>query len=690
MAPRPRPDASPRTPRAEADAVEQGWQADLAQLDTEPEPTDELESSPLNEVVPGSVADSDTSEFDFAERLRTAPDRPGCYLMKDRQGRVIYVGKASSLRARLRQYASGQDERFFVDLLDHVLGSIELVVTTSEKDALLLENDLIKRLQPRFNVKLKDDKRFLHLRIAGDQDFPRLQVVRRPARDGAQYFGPYASASAARATLQQINRWFQLRTCADSVFRNRTRPCLEYQIHRCPGPCVLPVDPADYAGHVRDVTLFLQGRRSELVDRLKARMLEAADAEDFERAARFRDQVAAIEQSLERTQVDLLKQRRHVDALGLYREGARICVSVLSFREGALAGSQGHVLKDQEWPDAEVVAGFAQQLYDRGQPVPDELLVPTDLPGADALADWLTDVRQTRAGLDAKGHGKGQVAVTHPQRGWKAGVLQLAADNARQVFEERVRVHNVAEQTLAGLQQRLHLSRLPRRIECYDISNIQGTDPVGSMVVFQDGQPCKAEYRHFAVRSKDTPDDFAMMYEVLSRRFARLRDDRDRTPDLIVIDGGRGQLKMALAAMADAGVGGIELCGLAKARTLEADDHGPSRSSPERVFRPGQKNPIVMPQTSSEVFLLTHIRDEAHRFAITFHRQRRDKRTLRSQLDVIAGVGPARRKALLQAFGSLKGVRAASQEAIAAVPGIGAATAARIVKALGGGGQAGA
>ena len=639
---------------------------------------------PLDAALPGEIADvTPQSDFDFAARLATAPDRPGVYLMRDRKGRIVYVGKAASLKARLRQYASGQDERFFVAHLHAILGAIDVVVTATAKEALLLENELIKQHQPQFNVKLKDDKRFLHLRLDPSQPFPRLQVVRRPAKDRALYFGPYASASAARQTLAQVNRHFQLRTCPDSIFANRTRPCLEYQIRRCLGPCTLPVDGDEYAGHVRDVSLFLAGRRSELVHHLQTRMATAAQIEDFERAARYRDQVKALQASLEQQHVALLDRPTAFDAVGLYREGSRVCVAVLTFRQGVLLGSQGHVLKDQEWPDAEIISGYLQSLYDRGHAVPDEVLVPAELPDADVVADWLSDLRRQRAQAEGAAAARGQVVVGFPQRGPKVRLVELAAENARQVFEDQARTAEKRQAAMTGLQKRLYLSRLPRRIECYDISNISGTDPTGSMAVALDGDIAPREHRTFGVRSLDTPNDFEMMREVLGRRLERAKSSNWPLPDLVVIDGGKGQLKVALAVLDELGLAGyVDVVGLAKARTLDSSDHGESASSAERVFLPGIKNPVVMPQNSNEMYLLVRLRDEAHRLAITAHRNRRNKRTLKSKLDGVPGIGDAKKKALLVAFGSLAGVRDADQAAIAAVPGIGPELARRIAALL--------
>ena len=629
------------------------------------------------DVEAGAVAEPsrDYQPFDFDERVRLAPALPGAYLLKDRRGRIVYVGKAGSLRARLNQYRLRQDDRFFVRLLADVLGDIEVVVTRSEKEALLLENELVKQHQPRFNVLLKDDKNFIHLRIGSKHPFARVQVVRSAKDDGARYFGPYASASAARSTLRQVNRYFQLRTCTDAVFRNRQRPCLEYQIHRCPAPCVLPVEQATYQGHVDDVGLFLSGRRSELVADLRGRMVAAADREDFETAARLRDQWSAIDRSLERQHVKLLDQHRDLDAVGLYREGARVSVAVLKFRGGVLLGAEGFALKEQEFPEAEVLAGFLMRRYDAGAEIPDQVLVGHEVDAAETLADWLSEERVARGGPKRK------VEVLSPQRGPKARLIAMAVDNARQVFSDRMRgAAGVA--TLEGLQRRLGLRELPRRMECYDISNISGTDPVASMVVFTDGEPDKSAYRSFKVRTKSTPDDFAMMYEILCRRLERLDQPGWERPDLLVVDGGPPQLRMAVAALADLGLHDVEVIGLAKARTLASVDGGRQRRSPERVWLPAMAHPIILPQTSNEVFLLTQLRDESHRFVITHHRKRRRGRTLVSRLDGIAGVGAQKRNALLRHFGSVATIAQATPEAMCEVAGVGPALAARIAAAL--------
>jgi len=479
------------------------------------------ELGPLQDpALAGSVAEpkSPVDAFDLGERIKLVPTEPGVYLMKDRAGRIVYVGKARSLKARLRNYLTGSDTRFFVGLLQQVLGDVEVIVTRNEKEALLLENELIKAHQPRFNVELKDDKNFLHIRIAKDQDYPRLEVVRRPRKDGALYFGPYHSATAIRATIRLVNRHFRLRTCRESVFKNRVRPCLEYQIHRCPGPCVLSVPVAQYADDVREVVLFLEGRASELTDALTAKMKLAARDEHFELAAHYRDQIRAVNDSLETQHVVLdpgTGRPRDRDVLGFKREGARVIVSVLAIRSGTLLGAESYALREQEFPDEEVLSGFVARLYGDGRrAIPDEIVLPFDVEDARVREEWLTEIR-------AKEGRTRVVRIVAPRRGDLARLLEIAQKNADQAFDERMRGGDTLRATLLGLQKRLHLASVPRRMECFDISNIQGTDNVASMAVFIDGEPAKAEYRTFKIKGVEGANDFASMYEVLSRSYAR-------------------------------------------------------------------------------------------------------------------------------------------------------------------------
>lgn len=614
--------------------------------------------------------------------LANTPRKPGCYLMKDRAGEIVYVGKAQDLRARLGQYfqPSTSDTRFFVGLLERVLGSIEIIVAQNAKEALILENELIKRHQPRFNVKLKDDKNFLNIRIGADHAYPRLQVVRRRKKDGADYFGPYHSATAIRATLKVVNRHFQLRTCRDSDFARRTRPCLEHQIGRCPAPCVLPVPKDEYARHVDDVRMFLAGKSDALVSRLRAKMAAASEALEFELAARYRDSIDAIERSLTPQKV-VFQEALDIDALALYREGERVLVQVLRLTQGVLVGSQSYPVKRSLLPDDEILDGFLGAYYDGSRPLPDLVLVPIELPEAEVWSELLSEAR-----------GK-KVEVRCPQRGDKVRLIELALENAKATFQSAKKSDEDSAETLERLRERLHLDNLPRRIECYDISNIQGKEPVGSMVVALDGKLAKQEYRTFKVKLGDTPNDFAMMLEVLSRRMKRVQSG-EPGPDLILVDGGKGQLAMAEEALRTIGVTSVELASLAKSRVLDEQGHvargkvkqRPSSDdvdrSPERVFRPGQKNPIVLRQNSNELFLLQRLRDEAHRFAITFHRKLRDKRILGSALDALTGIGPARKKALLVHLGSVDKIRAATPEALAAVPGISLKLAERILAQL--------
>ncbi len=609
--------------------------------------------------------------FDPDTDIERLPTEPGCYLMRDADGGVIYVGKAANLRARVRQYfGATSDTRYFVKLLDQFLDRIDVLITSNEKEALILENELIKRHQPRFNVELKDDKNFLHLRIDDRVDWPRIDVVRRPRRDGAKYFGPYHSASKIRSTLKLVERHFKLRNCDDLSFKNRSRPCLQYQIKRCPGPCVLPVDREAYQQQVAEVVLFLQGRRDELARQLEAKMRAAAAEMRYEQAARHRDQLKAIEGSLEDQQmVDLRAIDR--DVFGLYREGGLLQVVILLVRRGRLVGSRAFGFDRQGTPDAEVLSTFCNLFYNAGNPVPHEVLMPVEPDGAAALQERLAELRETR------------VALKVPQRGSGRKLLEMASTNAEHAFFQARREEAVRDGGLVRLKKKLRLANLPYRIECYDISLFQGAQPVASRVVFEGGVPKRSAYRHYKIREVEGTDDFAMMREVLIRRLQRGLAEGD-LPDLIVVDGGKGQLNVAVAVFEDLSVNGVDVVGLAKSRVLDGGT-GPDGAvvrSAERVFLPGVKDPIVLRSHTDELFLMTHLRDEAHRFAITFHRKLRVGRNFESVLDEIPGVGIARRKALLRHFGSLKRLRRATVDAIAEVEGIGAHLARSIHEAL--------
>jgi len=655
----------------------------------------------------------------LAEILDRLPTQPGVYLMKDRRGKIIYVGKAANLRNRVRQYfqpASG-DTRDFVPLLEGIVGDIETVVTSNEKEALLLENNLIKRHQPRFNVKLTDDKNYLVLRLDPRTAWPRLEVVRKMADDGAHYYGPYHSATSCREALRVVNRHFQLRICTDHTLQSRKRPCLQYQIKRCLAPCVLAVPPDAYAEQVRFVGLFLEGKNDELLDDLRLRMKDAAGRTAFERAATLRDQVRALESVLESQRVEL-DTFADQDVLGFHRAGQAVEIVVLFVRQGKLVGNRAFSFGKQEFPDDEILSSFLGLFYDLQATPPAEVLLPFAIADAEVKAEWLTEKRQKK------------VDILTPQRGPRRALVELARKNAASSFVSRRDHGKDTETTLGRLQRRLGLAKIPRVIECYDISHVQGTDPVASMVVFEDGEPAKARYRTYKIKRATGGDDFASMYEVLSRRFRRAReatteDDPWRLPDLLVVDGGKGQLGVALAAARDVGIdvrpgAGLPIVALAKERDSFASElaettpvvaipdaasgasaepvanaepgastelvanaepatsaepaaPAPPRSAanrPDRVFLAHGKDPIPIGPTSAEMFVLARLRDEAHRFAVGFHRSLRKRRTLRSVLSGIPGVGPIRQRALLRHFGSLKKVGEATLDELLAVSGM--------------------
>jgi excinuclease ABC subunit C len=589
--------------------------------------------------------------------LKKFPTLPGIYLMQGEAGEILYVGKAKNLRSRLRSYFSAEgDGRVHIRFLMNRVREIETIVTDTEKEALILENTLIKKHRPRYNIHLRDDKTYVSIRLDPREEFPALQVVRKVQRDGALYFGPFSSGSAVRETLKEIYRLFPLRHYPLETCRRRGRPCLFYQIGQCSAPCYGKISRQEYRELVRGVTALLSGRESEVLTLLRERMATAAAAMRFEEAATLRDQIRAIEQTVERQKV-VEAGGGDQDVVGVHREGGEVAVAVLFIRQGKLIGRRSFTL---EWrlDEAELLSSFLQQFYGREVFIPDQVLLPFPLEDADILGDWLSERK-----------GK-KVAVLAPRRGEKLQLVALAARNAAEVFRERGSRREAREAVLAEIGERLQLSRLPQRMECFDISNVQGKQSVGSMAVLLEGEPAKGEYRHFRIRSVEGADDYASLYEVLKRRLSRGLAE-ERLPDFILIDGGKGQLSVLTAVLGELGLAGrIDAAGIAKSRVLANVRGKAVEKSEERFFLPGRKNPVLLRQGSPALFLLERLRDEAHRFAITHHRKLRGKAALHSALEEVPGVGPARRKVLLKHFGSVRRLREASLDELLAVPGL--------------------
>jgi excinuclease ABC subunit C len=611
---------------------------------------------------------------DLQATLKKLPDRPGVYLMRDARGDVVYVGKAQSLRSRVRSYWQkatpvGEVHRIR-SVIDRVT-EVEYTLTDSISEALLLEANLIKRYRPRFNVRLKDDKSYPYIKITMADDFPRVERTRKLVEDGSRYFGPYASASSVDESMNLVRRLFPFRTCTIDIEdgkRALARPCLLYHIKRCQGPCIEAVSKADYRGQIDQIELFLEGRQESVVQALAADMKTASEKTDYERAATLRDKIRAIERTMESQKMAAFK-RTELDMVGLARQDNQAAIQLFAIRGGKMIGRDVFLLDAvREASDEEVLSSFLLQFYARATSIPPQVLVPNLLPDAADLEAFLGERRG----------GPSRLAV--PQRGEKRELMALATRNAGETLaREQARWMADEGKTLGALEElaeALGLPGPPLRIECYDISNIQGSDTVGSMVVFEEGRPRTGEYRRFKIRTVEGPNDFASHQEVLRRRFRRAKDGdegaeealRWAMPDLVIIDGGKGQVSAAKEVFDELGLHDLPLAGLAKER--------------EELFRPGIADPVVLPSTSAALYLVQRLRDEAHRFAITYHRDLRSKRQTRSAFDDLPGVGPKRRRALLRVFGSAKRVRDAPVEQIAAVPGIGAALAARIKQTL--------
>jgi excinuclease ABC subunit C len=607
-------------------------------------------------------------ERSLREQAAKLPKKTGVYLFKDGRGKVLYVGKAKDLRARVRQYLLGQDSRKHVGLMLRKAQSVEVALTGTEKDALLLENTLIKRYHPRYNIQLRDDKNFLHIVLDSRQEWPRFRLVRRMDKaKGLRTFGPFVSATQARKTLAFVERSFPIRTCSDRTLNSRKRPCLLHQMHRCVAPCVEGhTSQPEYTALLEQAVLFLEGKHKELLVFLQQKMMVAAGAEEFERAARLRDLISSIEATLERQQmVDPALSNR--DIWGLFREADEGVLSVIPVRAGMMLEPLSFPLKNLLQRDGEILAAGLLQFYSNQSP-PREVLLPLPLADAEILEELLREERG------------GAFHLVCPQRGRKKRLTLLANKNAEARFRQIENALKRAELALESLGKHCGLAAPPRRIECFDNSNFQGDSPVASQVVFVDGKPAKALYRHYHIQSVKGPDDFASMAEVLGRRIRRAYAE-EVFPDLIVVDGGRGQLSAALECLAQLGADHVPVIGLAKARR---EKRRGEVGAVDKIILPHRSEPLRLPDADPALNLLRHLRDESHRFAIRFHRKIRKKASMTSVLDGIEGVGPSRKKALLRHFGSLRALRGASVEEIAQVKGLSAALAGRVHGSLSG------
>jgi excinuclease ABC subunit C len=604
-------------------------------------------------------------------KLKRLPAKPGVYLFRDEKGDVLYVGKAKSLRSRVRSYfqAGRGDTRSSIPNLVGRIADLEVIVTATEVEALHLEQNLVKRYRPPFNVRLRDDKSFPYIAVTIEDDYPRVMFTRERHRRGVLYFGPYANAKKVRETLDVLNRVFQFRPCeGPKPGRHSGIPCLDFHIERCHAPCVNYISKEAYGEIIEGVINFLSGDTRTIVRELQRQMRDAAADERFEDAARYRNRLFAIENLAEKQGADR-RETGSIDVIGIAVEGDRAAVQVFPLRGGKMIDRHGFHLENVEGQDVTtVLEAFCLEYYGNAPSIPPQLVVPTEATGLEALEQFLSELRGSR------------VEVRAPARGEKRRLAELAAQNAKLALEsetlvsQQKRLRRVA--ALEELREAINLESLPLRIECFDISNIQGQEIVGSMVVFQDGMPKKAHYRKFGVRGLDGQDDFAAMAEVVSRRFARLNSGRGEdydegfatAPNLVVIDGGKGQLSAALAAMQAYELPRVAVISLAKRI--------------EEVFVPGRPDPILLDSHSAGLQLLQRVRDEAHRFALDFHRQRRSARARESLFDTLEGVGPVRRRALIQHFGSTESVLAASQEELEGVPGVPAKTARSIYAQL--------
>jgi excinuclease ABC subunit C len=599
------------------------------------------------------------------QMIARLPTNSGVYLFKDKKGTILYVGKAGNIRHRVSSYfqkAGGKDVKTLA-MLEKV-AEIDTIVTDTEKEAFILENNLIKEHRPRYNVKLRDDKNYPCLRLTLEEEYPTLCIVRRIKKDRSLYFGPYPSATSLRQTLRLIRRLFPIRTCLDTKFTSRLRPCINYEMGRCLGPCCDKTNPAQYREVVNQVRMFLEGKNRALVERLEKRMEEESERLNFEAAAKIRDQIQHIETVVEKQKIvssDFVDQ----DVIGFHRQDHTVIVHPLFIRAGKLLGGKGFAFPSSGLPDEEILSSFLHQYYREGKFIPEQILLPKGVPEQDLIEDRLGDLK-----------GK-KVQILVPVRGGRKHLLQMASDNAEKYLHSEAELEKDQKKILETLRERLHLRRIPRRIEAFDISNLQGGQAVGSMVFFEDGEPHKDGYRHFKIRTVEGADDYGMMYEVLLRRYKKAVEE-DNLPDLVLVDGGRGQLNVAQEVFKELQVKEIDLVSLAKERVIAGTRGARYGRTEEKIFHPQYREPFQLGKQSPLLHFLDRIRDEAHRFAITYHKKMRSKETIKSVIGDIPGIGRVKKRELLKHFGSVEGIKKASLYDLAKAPKMNEKTAQKV------------
>jgi len=603
----------------------------------------------------------------IAEQLSRLPTNPGVYLMKDAEGDILYIGKAANLHHRLRSYfGTGQKLSPKLQRMVARVADIDFFVTTSEQEALILELNLIKRHHPRYNVRLKDDKTFPYLKIDTGEEWPRVYITRRLEQDGGRYFGPFASAKSVRQTLKVIKGIFPFRSCSKPVTGTDSRACLDYHLGRCLAPCIGVVSRQEYAGVIKEVILFLEGKREKIVRALEKKMNKAAQALDFEKATLFRDQIQAIGKVIEAQRI-ATTVRGEQDVIAFSPEKDQACVQIFFIRNNKLTGRESFVLQGTQHEEPhQIMTSFIKQFYSSSPYIPPLLLLQHPVEDTTILKDWLQSKRGTR------------VDIQVPHRGNKKQLVDTVAENARQGLEQlklkQLAAPKELDAALAEIERELNLPRLPLRMEAYDISDIQGKAAVGSMVVFEKGKPKSAHYRRFRIRTVSAADDYAMLYEVLKRRFKRFSSETSTKdtwaiiPDLVLIDGGKGQLNAALSAMGEVGAFSVPVASLAKEN--------------EEIFIPRRAEPIILPRSSPGLQLLQRLRDEAHRFALGYYQKIRKRETFASAFDNMVGIGPKRKRALLKRFGSVRAIKEASIEELAATRGMTESLAKRVKESL--------